>query len=79
MVDALLEMRSRYDRLVPGRTALGAASFFRRIIISAEARCQVNRGINADVFAKIKELLRFIPFFKAFLCLFLLGGHIYYN
>ena len=68
-------MRSRYDRLVPGRTALGAASFFRRIIISAEARCQVNRGINADVFAKTKELLRFIPFFKAILCLFLLGGH----
>ena len=68
-------MRSRYDRLVPGRTALGAASFFRRIITSAEARCQVNRGINATISTKMKELLRFIPFFVAFYCLFFLGGH----
>ena len=71
-----LTMRSRYDRLVPGRTALGAASFFRRIITSAESRCQVNRGINATTSTKMKELLRFIPFFAEFYCLFFLGGHI---
>ena len=28
-----------YDRLVPGRTAFGDASFFRRIITSAEPYC----------------------------------------
>ena len=39
----------------------------------------MNRGINAYVFTKIKELLRFIPFFKAILCLFLLGGHTGFN
>lgn len=71
-------MSSRYDRLVPGRTALGAASFFRPSIVSAEARCQVNRGINADVFAKTKEWLRFIPFFVAFYCLFFWEGTISY-
>lgn len=65
-------MRSRYDRLVPRRTALQAVSFFRQNIVSAEARCQVNRGINATGCEKSNEFLRFIPFFKAFWCLFFL-------
>ena len=71
-----LTMRSRYDRLVPGRTALGTASPFCRNIMSAEACPQANRGINATTSTKTKELLRFIPFFVAFYCLFFLGGHI---
>ena len=61
--------------LCRGEPPLGAASFFRRIITSAEARCQVNRGINATTSTKMKELLRFIPFFAEFYCLFFLGGH----
>ncbi|WP_348226135.1 hypothetical protein, partial [Salmonella enterica] len=38
-------------------------------------RPQVNRGINATTSAKMKELLRFIPFFVAYDCLFFLGRH----
>ena len=38
-------------------------------------RPQASRGINATTSTKVKELLRFIPFFKAILCPFLLGGH----
>ena len=53
-----------------GELPFGLASFFRRIVISAEARCQANRGINATTSTKTKELLRFIPFFVAFYCLF---------
>ena len=48
-------MRSRYDRLVLRRIALRAVSSFRRIIMSEEARCQANRGINAAVFQKQKK------------------------
>ncbi len=41
----------------------------------SEARCQTNTVINAINFTKTKEILRFIPFFEVFLCLFFLGGH----
>lgn len=35
-------------------------------------RPQANRGINATTSTKTNELLRFIPFFVAFYCLFFL-------
>ena len=54
---------------------LWAVSSFRHHIVSAEAFCQANRGINATIHLQIKEILRFIPFFIAFLCLFFLEWH----
>ena len=39
----------------------------------------MNRGINATTYTKMKELLRFIPFFAEFYCLFFLGGHYFSN
>lgn len=66
-----MTIRSRYDRLVLRRIALRAVSSFRRNIMSAEARCQANRGINAAVFRKQKKYcdsFRFLQLFCVHFC-----------
>ncbi len=68
-------MSSRYDRLVPGRIALGAVRFFADIIVPSEAHCQANRGINAAGFSKLTKYCDSFRFFEAFLCPFFMGGH----
>lgn len=69
-------MRSRYDRLVLRRIALRAG-----FVLSPEYH--VGRGsLSSEPWnkcgrlSKTKERIRFIPFFEAFLCPFLLGWHI---
>ena len=42
------------------------ASFFRRYIMPAEARCQANRGINAVGFSKLTKYCDSFRFFKLF-------------
>ena len=68
-------MRSRYDRLVLRRIALRAG-----FVLSPEYH--VGRGsLSSEPWnkcgrlSKTKERIRFIPFFEAFLCPFLLGWH----
>ena len=57
--------------LCRGRIALWAVSSFRRNIMSAEARCQVNRGINALIFCKLEkdcDSFRFLKLFCVHFC-----------
>ena len=70
-----MTMRSRYDRLVLRRIALRAG-----FVLSPEYH--VGRGsLSSEPWnkcgrlSKTKERIRFIPFFEAFLCPFLLGWH----
>lgn len=59
-------MSSRYDRLVPGRIALGLLRSFAGTPWPAEARCQANRGINAVGFSKLTKYCDSFRFLKLF-------------
>ena len=59
-------MSNRYDRLVPGRIALGLLRSFAGTSWPAEARCQANRGINAVGFSKLTKYCDSFRFLKLF-------------